>query len=343
MSITKWSGIVSVMLALAMSGCASLSEPEQSSPSAAATTLEKVPPKKEHDVSVFYSNGKIIRGAEAMEKMANAKLVLWLAGNQFFAMPDVINAFQKAHPEVDSVGLITLPPGLILNAINKGGWHYEGKDYRMSPDIYASVNLGHLQALKEKGRMDRYMVYLHNRLELEVAEGNPKKIKGLQDLMNPDLRVMLPNPITEGIMTFYLKKVLIRRDMWQELSGGKECKSCQVTPRVYFTSVHHREIPEGLKAGTTDVGVAWASEVANARKEGLRVEGVTLPDEDSLVNEVAYATGALKQARNADATRAYLAFLRTKTAQDAYARHGFIPAKGEELTLKPIPPKAVAR
>lgn len=342
MTITKWSGIASAMLILAMSGCTSL-PPSQSATSAVPTALEKVPPKKEHDISVFYSDGKVVRGAEAMEKMANAKLVLWLAGNQFFAMPDVISAFQKAHPAVDSVGLITLPPGLILNAINKGGWHYEGKDYRMSPDVYASVNLGHLQALKEKGRMDRYMVYLHNRLELEVAEGNPKSIKGLQDLMRPDLRVMLPNPITEGIMTFYIKKVLMRHGMWQDLSGGKECKSCQATPRVYFTSVHHREIPEGLKAGVTDVGIAWASEVANARKEGLRVEGVALPDEDSLVNEVAYVTGALKQTPNADAARAYLAFLRTQAAQDAYAEHGFIPAKGAELTLRPIPPKAVAR
>jgi ABC-type molybdate transport system substrate-binding protein len=131
--------------------------------------------------------------------------------------------------------------------------------------------------------------------------------------------------------------------MWQELSGGKECKSCQATPRVYFTAVHHREIPDGLKAGKTDVGIAWASEIANARKEGLRVEGVALSDEDSLVNEVAYVIGALNQAPNAVAAQAYLRFLRTQAAQDAYAEHGFIPAKGKELALMPIPPKAVAR
>jgi len=342
MFIKKWSGILAVILALAMAGCASVHEPAKASATSKAA-LEKVPADKDHDISVYYTNGKVVHGAEAMQQMANAKLVLWLAGNQFFAMPEVIETFQKAHPEVDSVGLITLPPGLILNAINKGGWNYEGMDYPLSPDIYASVNLGHLQTLKDKGRMDSYMVYLHNRLELEVAEGNPKKIKGLSDLMKPDVRVMLPNPITEGIMTFYIKKVLINHDMWQELSGGKECKSCQATPRVYFTSVHHREIPEGLSEGTADVGIAWASEIANARKQGLRIEGVALSDEDSLVNEVAYVTGSLEKARNASAAQAYLAFLRTQAAQDAYAQHGFIRAKADELALKPIPPKVAEK
>lgn len=344
MTTTKWHGFACVILAFAMSGCTGLSGTPQASVSpATATALEKVPPNKEHDISVFYSGAKVIHGAEAMANMPNAKLVLWLAGNQFFAMPDVINAFQAAHPEVDSVGLITLPPGLIVSAINKGGWNYEGKDYRMTPDIYASVNLGHLQALKEKGRMDQYMVYLHNRLELQVAEGNPKNIAGLRDLMKPDVRAMLPNPITEGIMTFYIKKVLVRHNMWQELSGGKECKSCQATPRVYFTAVHHREIPDGLMAGKADVGIAWASEIANARRSGLRVQGITLPDEDSLVNEVAYVAGALNHTPNVAAARAYLRFLRTPAAQEAYAEHGFIPATGGELDLKPIPPRSATR
>jgi ABC-type molybdate transport system substrate-binding protein len=342
MTTIRWMGIAAI-LTLGLTACASQSGPAQApAPAATASALEKVPPNKEHDVSVFYADGKVVNGAEAMANMPNAKVVLWLAGNQFFAMPDVIKAFQKAHPEVESVGLITLPPGLILNAINKGGWNYEGKDYRMTPDVYASVNLGHLQTLKEKGRMDEYMPYLHNRLELEVAEGNPKHIKGLQDLTRPDVRVMLPNPITEGIMTFYIKKVLVKHNLWQELSGGKECKSCQATPRVYFTSVHHREIPDGLKAATTDVGIAWASEIGNARKHGLPVTGVALPDADSLVNEVAYVTGALTNAPHRQAAETYLQFLGTKAAQDAYADHGFIPAKPEELKLRPIPPKAEA-
>lgn len=307
-------------------------------PAAAAEALEPIPPKKDDDLRLFYPDGRIVKGAQAMERMnSDAKLVLWLAGNQFFAMEDVIHTFQKAHPKAGAVGLITLPPGIILNAILKGGWRYQDKDYAMQPDIYASVSLGHLQTLKAKGRMDRYMTYLRNRLEMVVAKGNPKNIKGIDDLVRPDVRVMLPNPITEGIMKFYIKKVLVQHGIWDKVSGGKECKSCQATPNTYFTSVHHREIPDALKAGTADVGVVFSSEVQHALKEGVPEEGIALPPQDSLVNEIAYATGALKNSRHPAAARLYLKFLTTAQAQKAYAKFGFIEASRKDLALKPIP------
>ena len=73
-----------------------------------------IPKGKETDVKFYAANGgKAVTGADAFAQMPKAGLVLWLAGNQFFAMDDVIGAYQKQHPDV-SVGLITLPPGLLL-------------------------------------------------------------------------------------------------------------------------------------------------------------------------------------------------------------------------------------
>lgn len=57
----------------------------------------------------------------------------------------------------------------------------------MNPNIYASVNLGHLKRLKKKGMMKNYKIYTHNKLELMVAAGNPKGISGPQDLARDDL------------------------------------------------------------------------------------------------------------------------------------------------------------
>ena len=307
-------------------------------PAIAADTLEPIPPNKDDDLRLFYGDGRVVKGPEAMSKMnSDAALVLWLAGNQFFAMEDVIRAFQKAHPGTGAVGLITLPPGIILNAILKGGWRYRDSDYPMQPDVYASVSLGHLQALKAKGTMDRYMTYLRNRLEMVVARGNPKGVKGIDDLTRPDVRVMLPNPVTEGIMKFYIKKVLVKHGIWDRISGGKECKSCQATPNTYFTSVHHREIPDALKAGTADVGIVFSSEVQYALREGVPEEGIALPPQDSLVDEIAYAIGALRNAPHPAAAQRYLEFLATPAAQRTYARFGFIEASKEDLALKPIP------
>ena len=95
--------------------------------------LAVIPPNKDTDLKFYQADGTIQNGAKALGLMASdADLVLWVAGNQFFAMDEVVGAFQKSHPGV-SVGLITLPPGLILSAIQGGGWIYDGKEYHGTP------------------------------------------------------------------------------------------------------------------------------------------------------------------------------------------------------------------
>src|SRR5262249_13803880 len=128
-------------------------------------SMPAFPIEKETDLK-FYSpsGGKPLIGGDAFEQMPKAGLILWLAGTQFFAMDDVLGAYQKQHPGT-GVGLITLPPGLLLQAIKAGGWTYADKDYRGLPDIYASVSLGHLKQLKPLGMMDSYRVYMHNELQ----------------------------------------------------------------------------------------------------------------------------------------------------------------------------------
>src|SRR5262245_1352079 len=88
-----------------------------------------IPKGKETDIKFSSPSGsKPVTGGDAFEQMAKADLILWLAGNQFFAMDDVIGAYQKQHPGT-GVGLITLPPGLLLQAIKAGGWTYADKAY----------------------------------------------------------------------------------------------------------------------------------------------------------------------------------------------------------------------
>lgn len=304
---------------------------------AAKSAYVAIPENKDHDLKLYQGDGQIVSGAAALGRMQKeAGLVLWLAGNQFFAMDDVIHSFQKQHPGV-AVGLVTLPPGLILKAIQAGGWRYGGNAYPGLPDIYASVNLGHLQTLKKSGLMDSYAVYMHNELQLITARGNPKGIRAIADLARPDVRTSLPNPVNEGIMQFYLRKVLERDKLWDQIAAGKECAACQTTPNNWFTAVHHRETPERIRAGLSDVGVVWKTEVQEALKGGAAIEGVVLPPQDSLRDEVSYAIGVLSASPHREAAAAYLAFLATPAGQDAYARYGFVGATAEELKIKAIP------
>jgi ABC-type molybdate transport system substrate-binding protein len=295
-----------------------------------------IPSGKETDVKFYPPNGgKPVTGGDAFAQMPNASLILWLAGNQFFAMDDVVGAYQKQHPDT-SVGLITLPPGLLLQAIKAGGWTYADKDYRGLPDIYASVNLGHLKQLKTSGMMDSYSIYMHNELQIMVAKGNPKKIVGVQDLARADVRTSMPNPINEGIMQFYIRKVLERHGIWQTVSDGKECVHCQVTPNSWFTAVHHRETPDRILANQSDAGMVWKTEVLAAERGGANIDAVALPDQDSLRKEVSYVIGRLKAAPHAAAADAFLTFLSSPECQQTYAKYGFVNASADDLKPKPI-------
>lgn len=310
---------------------------EDAPPKAAqAAGLTAIPKDKDHDLKLYAADGTFTQGAEALGKMqSEAKVIMWLAGNQFFAMDDVIHAFQKKNPGV-TVGLITLPPGLILKAIKSNGWTYGGKDYPGRPDIYGSVNIGHLKELKKAGLMDSYETYMHNELQIMVAKGNPKKIKGIDDLVRADVHTSNPNPVSEGIMQFYVRKVFEKHGIWDKISAGKICASCQTTPNNWFTAVHHRETPERIKDGRSDAGMVWKTEVLAAVRDGADVEGIVLPPEDSLRNEVGYVIGGLTDSPRKAMASKYLDFLRTQDAQDAYAKYGFVSADADELKLKPL-------
>ncbi len=321
-----------IVLAVAMPGFQSIAFAQANPPK----ELAAIPPNKDTDLKFYRADGSIQKGVEALDHMtSDADLVLWVAGNQFFAMDEVVGAFQKTHPGV-TVGLITLPPGLILSAIQNGGWVYNGKEYRCAPDVYASVNLGHLRQLKAAGLMSHYAVYMHNELQIMVAKGNPKKIAGIDDLVRPDVRTSLPNPVNEGIMQFYARKVLERHGLWSQIANGKECVSCQTTERNWFTAVHHRETPERIRDGKSDAGIVWKTEVMEALRHGAQVEAVELPAADSLRDEVSYAIGALENGRHKANAESYLAFLATAGAQDAYEKFGFVKARPDELALRPI-------
>ena len=338
--IRRVMALAAVAAALVVSGCATQTtkQPAAQAPATPqAGAFVKIPPKKDNDLKLYYADGRIAKGPDALGAMQrDAELILWLAGNQFFAMDDVVRAFQKTSPGVD-VGVITLPPGLLLAAIQKGGWNYAGRDYPGLPDVYASVNLGHLKKLKQAGLMDQHAIYMHNEMVLMVAKGNPKNIRGIADLARPDVRTSMTNPVSEGIMQLYGRKVLERNGLWQHISGGKECFSCQTTPNNWFTSVHHRETPERIRDGKSDTGIVWVTEAIEAQRQNAPVEGVKLPPQDSLRDEVAYAIGMLTNSPHKANAQRYLDFLATPTAQAAYGKYGFVSASADELRLKPIP------
>jgi len=288
-----------------------------------------------HDYRTFHADGRIDYGK--IGDSYHAALVMYLAGNQFMVMEDLIHDFQKKNPDIESIYVETIPPGQILKGQLLKQGMINGQKTAMNPDLYASVNFKHLQTLAGKGKMDDYLFYVHNKLELMVAAGNPKGIQGPKDLARDDLVQSHPNPLTEGIFKFYGSQMLKDLGIYDKVTGGQKCKSCWAVPgKTWFTSRHHRETPYRIEQGEADVGIVWTTEVKHAKAEGRKVDGVPIPPPYNMQNKVAYAIGALREGRNPYNAMRFLAYLGTPAAQDIYAGYGFIKASDSELKLKPL-------
>ena len=288
-----------------------------------------------HDYRTFHTDGKIDYGK--IEDSYTSDLVMYLAGNQFMVMEELIQDFQKKNPDVKTVYVETIPPGQILKKQLLKQGEINGKKTNQKPDIFASVNGKHLVKMKKEGRMKEGMTYIHNKLELMVAAGNPKGIKGPEDLARDDIVQSHPNPLTEGIFKFYGSEMLKDLGLHAKVTGGKECKSCwAVDGKTWFTSRHHRETPHRIENGEADVGIVWTTEVVEAKKEGRKIDGVAIPAPHNKQDKVAYRIGKLTDGKNQAAADKFLAYLQTEEAQDIYAKYGFLKASPEARKLKPL-------
>ena len=182
------------------------------------------------------------------------------------------------------------------------------------------------------------MVYTHNKLELMVAKGNPKKIKNQRDLARDDLLQSHPNPLTEGIFKFYGSQMLKDMGIYKKVTNGAMCKGCwAIKNKTWFTERHHRETPYRIENKKADVGIVWTTEVKHAQTENRQIEGVAIDPPFNMSHKVGYAIGVLNTGRNQKNAESYLAYLSTEQAQNIYAKYGFVKASAEERRIKAIP------
>jgi ABC-type molybdate transport system substrate-binding protein len=262
-----------------------------------------------------------------LEDMAQAELVIFMAGNQFMAMAELMAAFRDAHPGIGPIYYETLPPKMELRQILAGGAMFRGQLIDAPADVYTSVSYQGVAALSKAGLVekDACFVYLRNRIGLMVPAGNPLGIETVSDLARDGLRISQPSlaheDIAEHILAMYRQtggEQLARRIMEDKRADGE----------TLLTTVHHRETPERILNGQADVGPVWATEIEHARRSGLALEGIEVgPDLDQR-DRVEYYACPLKNGSNQRNGHRFLEFLQSTGAQGIYNRYGFTPIRG---------------
>jgi molybdate transport system substrate-binding protein len=256
----------------------------------------------------------------------DAKLVLYIGGNQFFVMPRLIAGFTKQHLELAGhIFYETLPPGILRKQMDAGNTITLGNlTLHAVPDVYeAGANV--LDDMHQHNQVDHVVRYTTNTLEIMVATGNPRHITGLKDLAAADVRVSMPNIETEGVA----KQI---QDSLRKAGGDDLVRTVYEekahTGTTFLTQVHHRQTPMRILAGQSDAGVVWTSEILFQQKIGNPIAGVPIPDSQNTVG--VYAAGMVANAPHAAAAVAWLDYLRSSEAQAAYAEFGFRPYVASE-------------
>jgi sulfate/thiosulfate-binding protein len=167
-----------------------------------------------------------------------------------------------------------------------------------------------------------------------VRKGNPKRIRGWDDLVREDVSVMTPNPKTSGGARWNFLAA------WGHvtLHGGTEDQAVDFVRRLF------KRVPvldTGARGSTTtfvqkelgDVLLAWENEALLAIKEtGPGKLEIVYPDESILAEPpVAIVDRNVDAQGSRAAAEDFLKYLYSDEAQEAIARSGYRPASAAVL------------
>jgi len=258
-----------------------------------------------------------------LEIADSADLILFMAGNQFMVMKEIVSVFKKEYPDIQKIFYETLPPGLELKQILSGGALFRGEKVDVHADIYSSVNEKAMETLKEAGHIlkEDYHLYLHNRLTLMVQKGNPARITSVADLGRDSIRISQPDPANEDIAFHII-------DMYRQAGGDELVHRIMEKKRVegttIFTVVHHRETPLRILKKTVDVGPVWATEAIHAKASDLSFDVVEPGEDLDQRKRINYYICKLKHARHPENADKFIEFIRSSDAQQIYQKYGFM-------------------
>ena len=256
----------------------------------------------------------------------NAGLVLFSGGEYVFVLQPLVEAFVKEYPELKGrVFYETLPPGILLEQIRRRDTISAGNlTLTVHPDVFhASIN--EVKSMMVDGTLRGPAVpFMTSRLAIMVPLVNPANVMGLGDLGRPGVRLVMPDPATEGSAQ-YIREAL-------HLAGGDELLSRVYDAKVangqtVLTVINHRQAPLYVMECRVDATVAWRPQIDFHRNVGHPVASVEIPDAQNRTG--VFAAAVMKDAPHPEAAEAWLKFLVSPRARRIFQPFGFRPYRDE--------------
>ncbi|WP_346178127.1 molybdate ABC transporter substrate-binding protein [Streptomyces cuspidosporus] len=231
------------------------------------------------------------RGSSASDKLSG-EVTVFAAASLKESFTTLGERFEKEHPDTK----VTFSFGgsdSLAASINGGA----------PADVFAAASPKTMKIVTDKGdAVGTPATFVRNQLEIATLPGNPDKVASLKDLTRSGLKVVLcDRTVPCGAAA---QKAL-------DASGLK------LTPVSYEQDVKSALNKVVLKEA--DAAVVYKTDVKAA---GDKVEGVEFPESAKAVND--YPIALLKNARNAEVAKAFIALVRSAEGQKVLGGAGFL-------------------
>lgn len=189
--------------------------------------------------------------------------------------------------------------------------------FSVSSDVTRLVDAGLVDASWDDG--PNKGIVSSSIVVLAVRDGNPKNIKGWDDLIKPGVQIVTPNPASSGAARWNALAA------WGHIAanGGTDAQAADYLTKLFANVVSlpssGRDATTAFLGGTGDVLLAYENEAILATQSGEELDWV-VPDTTILIEN----PGAVLKAASPKATE-WLNFVLSKDGQRQFALKGFRP------------------
>ncbi|MCF7822589.1 MAG: sulfate ABC transporter substrate-binding protein [Candidatus Marinimicrobia bacterium] len=261
---------------------------------------------------------------------------------------EIIPAFQKYWQEKTGQ-IIEFNESYIASGAQSraiaGGFDADIAALSLEHDVQRLVNGGLIthdwHAKQYRGFVTRSLVVIAFR------PGNPHQITGWEDLTKKSLNVIYPSPKTSGGAKWVVNAIYGSGLKLSELREGKPnpdyAKNLlkQIQARVQVMDKSGRASVTTFENGIGDILLTYENEVLLRQMQGKPMPFI-IPDATILIeNPIAVVDKNVEKHGNRAVAEAFVAFVKSQTAQRSFARYGFRPVDetvaDEFIDIYPLP------
>ncbi len=185
-------------------------------------------------------------------------------------------------------------------------------------DVFASADARWMILARDRGLVSgEPTVFARNTLAVVVPQSNPGRVRRLEDLARPGVRVVLAGPTVPA--GFYARELLGNLSRVERFGADY---ARRVLANVVSQEQNVRGVVAKVQLGEADAGVVYATDLRRPMEPSVRQ--LAVPDEAQVLAE--YSIAAVARSGDTTAARAFLALVLSPEGQAILLRHGFLGA-----------------